>query len=184
MTPWTFCHRRSSRRRRTHLRRHLSSEPPGRGTKQASSILPPEKWHTRHSEISRQRSCPCRENLESFLARHSRRPRFRRATFPPVQASARPHCSRASPRARSFSPTGKHGIPITTTPPLLVTKDASSPASKRFPSKGNPIALQKFFTALLLKACRPVLSWDITKQYETRRRAILAYRSQFPAGEK
>jgi len=85
-------------------------------------------------------------------------------------------------RARSFFPTGKLGIPITTTPPLLVTKDASSPASKRFPSKGNPIAPSKFFTALLLKAWRPVLSW--TSPSSTKRAAALSSHTALNSGRQ
>jgi bacillithiol biosynthesis deacetylase BshB1 len=50
---------------------------------------------------------------------------------------------------------------------------------KAYPMKGNPFRPFKILYATSDATARPTFAVDITKQYESRRRAILAYKSQF-----
>ena len=55
---------------------------------------------------------------------------------------------------------------------------------KAYPMKGQPFRPFKILYATSDAAARPTFAVDITKQYENRRRAILAYKSQFTPHQK
>jgi bacillithiol biosynthesis deacetylase BshB1 len=55
---------------------------------------------------------------------------------------------------------------------------------KAYPMKGDPFRPFKILYATSDATARPTLAVDITKQYESRRRAILAYKSQFTPPQK
>jgi bacillithiol biosynthesis deacetylase BshB1 len=55
---------------------------------------------------------------------------------------------------------------------------------KAYPMKGEPFRPFKILYATSDATARPTFAVDITKQYESRRRAILAYKSQFTPPQK
>jgi bacillithiol biosynthesis deacetylase BshB1 len=55
---------------------------------------------------------------------------------------------------------------------------------KAYPMKGQPFRPFKILYATSDATARPTFAVDITKQYESRRRAILAYKSQFTPPQK
>jgi bacillithiol biosynthesis deacetylase BshB1 len=55
---------------------------------------------------------------------------------------------------------------------------------KAYPMKGDPFRPFKILYATSDATARPTFAVDITKQYEARRRAILAYKSQFTPPQK
>jgi N-acetylglucosamine malate deacetylase 1 len=55
---------------------------------------------------------------------------------------------------------------------------------KAYPMKGGPFRPFKILYATSDATARPTFAVDITKQYESRRRAILAYKSQFTPPQK
>jgi len=129
---------------------------------------------TRGTPEIRAKKRPCRENLESFLARHSRRPRFRRQPSRQYKL-ALPDCSELR-RAQSFSPTGSSASRSYHAP--LWLRGCFLAGLKALPVKGEPYGPSNLLLTSL-KACRPVLSWISPAVRNARRRAILAYRSQF-----